>query len=193
MRALHAGRERRPGHSEERIEILRHGLTEGGAFHVESAAIELLGFSDLTNRVVGHGTNEHGRMSTDDINAQYSAMPIEFDPTHHVILIRVPRGYRKGMTADALYNQTRKWWRMGQRRFKADYAMSVHGGVVRAVYKIDAWEEPTEAVITEDPRRVGRHGFLCHIDSAMEAKYLFADVTAHFRLGAQTPFTYVNC
>lgn len=33
-----------------RIEILRHGLTEAEAFHLESAAMDLLGFSDLDNR-----------------------------------------------------------------------------------------------------------------------------------------------
>lgn len=39
-----------------RIEVLRHGLTEDEAFHLEAAAMDLLGLSDLTNRVVGHGT-----------------------------------------------------------------------------------------------------------------------------------------
>lgn len=52
-----------------RIEILRHGLTEDEAFHLEAAAMDLLGFSDLDNRVVGHGTRVKGRMGVDDINA----------------------------------------------------------------------------------------------------------------------------
>ena len=71
--------------------------------------------------------------------------------------------------------------------------MSVYGGAVRAVYKIDAWKEPTEALIAEDPRRLGRNGFVGHLDPGMDEKYRFADVTGHFRIGAQTPFTYVNC
>ena len=56
------------GH-EVHIDILRHGLTEDEAFHVESAAIELL--SDLTNQVPGHGTHRVGQMAVDDVNAQY--------------------------------------------------------------------------------------------------------------------------
>ncbi len=53
---------------------------------------------------------------------------------------------------------------------------------MRAVYKIDAWEEPTEAVIAEDPRRLGRNAFVGHLDPGMDQKYRFTDVTAHFRL-----------
>lgn len=47
----------------------------------------LLGFSDLTNRVVGKGTHWKGRMGVDDANAQYGARQVQFDPSHKVILI----------------------------------------------------------------------------------------------------------
>ena len=66
---------------------------------------------------------------------------------------------------------------MGRRRLGADYAMAVYGGVVRAVYAIDAWIEPTEEDIAAAPNRVGRHGFVGHIDKEMESRYVFADVT----------------
>ena len=177
-----------------RIEILRHYLTEDQAFHLEAAAMDLLEFSDLTNRVVGKGTRHLGRMGVDDINAQYGAEPVEFDPDHKVILIRVPRRFRKGMEDGALYEATRVWWRMGSRRKKADYAMAVHGGVVRAVYKINGWIEPTEADIAADPNRLGRHGFIGHVDEEMEERYLFADVTAYLpERGGMNPIRYVNC
>lgn len=74
-------------------------------------------------------------MSVDDINAQYGAKPVEFDPNHRVILIR-SRRFTHGMEHEELYETTRVWWRMGSRRHHADYAMAVHDGVVRAVYKI---------------------------------------------------------
>ena len=180
------------GH-EVHIDILRHGLTEDEAFHVESAAIELLGFSDLTNRVVGHGTDEVGRMGVDDVNAQYGAVPVDFDPSHKVILIR-SRRFRKVNGEDALYEATRVWWKVGSRRLKADYAMAVHGGVVRAVYKIDGWIKPTEEDIAEAPNRLGRYGFVGHVDSKMEERYLFADVTALLPpQGGMNPIRYVNC
>ena len=173
------------------IDILRHGLTEGEAFHVESAAIELL--SDLTNLVPGHDTHRVGRMAVDDVNAQYGAVAVDFDPSHNVILIR-SRRFRKGMSEDALYETTRVWWRVGPRRLKADYAMAVHDGVVRAVYKIDGWVKPTEEDIAEAPNRVGRQGFVGHVDPEMEERYLFADVTSLLpQQGGRNPIRYVNC
>lgn len=181
------------GH-EVRIEILRHTLTEEEAFHLEAAAMDLLGFSDLTNRVVGHGTRERGRMTVDDANAQYGARPVEFDPEHRVILIRSQR-FIHGMDSDALYETTRMWWRIASRmRRRAEYAMAVHGGVVRAVYRIDGWIEPAEDDIAEAPNRVGRWGFVGHRDKAMEERYLFADVTRYLpERGGRNPINYVNC
>jgi len=181
-----------PGH-EVHIDILRHGLTEDEAFHVESAAIELLGLSDLTNLVVGHGTHWQGRMGVDDVNAQYGAVPVDFDPSHNVILIR-SRRFRKVMGKDALYEATRMWWKVGSRRLKADYAMAVRGGVVRAVYKIDGWVKPTEEDIAKVPNRLGRHGFVGHVDPEMEERYLFADVASLVpQQGGRNPIRYVNC
>lgn len=179
------------GH-EVRIDIIRHGLTEAEAFLVESAAIDLLGFSDLTNRVVGHGTHERGLMGVDDINAQYGAVPVVFDPNHRLILIR-SRRFRKGITEEALYEATRVWWRIGRRRLGADYAMAVSGGVVRGVYAIDGWIEPTDEDIAAHPNRLGRYGFVGHVDRDLEARYLFADVTAWLPQGAMNPIKYVNC
>jgi hypothetical protein len=178
---------------EVRIEILRHGLTEEEAFHLESAAMDLLGLTDLANRVVGHGTHVLGRMSVDDINAQYGAKPVEFDPHHRVILIR-SRRFSRGITDEDLYEETRVWWRMGRKRLRADYAMAVYGGVVRAVYAIDGWIEPTDEDIAAASNRVGRHGFVGHIDKEMEGRYLFADVTAYLPVrGGRNPIRYVNC
>lgn len=176
-----------------RIEILRHGLDEAGALELEAATMDLLGFSDLSNRVVGHGTRVRGRMGVDDVNAQYGARPVEILPEHKVILIRVPRRFHKGMGEDELYEATRKWWRMGARRKKADYAMAVHGGVVRAVYRIDGWVDPTPEDIAVQPNRVGRHGFVGHVNAELSERYLFSDVTRFWKRGNQTPFRYVNC
>lgn len=176
-----------------RIDILRHGLTEREAFHLEAATMDLLGFSDLTNRIVGKGTHVLGRMGVDDLNAQYGAKPVNFDPDHRVILIR-SRRFTHGMDEHALYETTRMWWRLGPRRSRADYAMAVHGGVVRAVYRIDGWIEPTESDIAEEANRVGRFGFIGHRDEEMEKRYVFADVTAYLPArGGRNPIRYVNC
>ncbi|MDF1597944.1 MAG: hypothetical protein P1T08_17840 [Acidimicrobiia bacterium] len=176
-----------------RIEVLRHGLMEAEAFHVEAAAMDLLGISNLAILKAGHGTEAYGRMSVDDVNALYCARPVEFDPDHRVILIR-SRRFTHGMKHEDMYKTTRMWWRLGSRREGAEYAMAVYGGVVRAVYKIEEWIKPTEADIAKVPTRDGRYGFVGHRDTEMEKRYIFADVTEYVpERGGRNPIRYVNC
>lgn len=187
-----------------RIDILRHGLIEREAFLVESAAIDLLGLENLDNRVVGHETAERGRMSVTDVNALYGAAPVAIDPEHRVALIRVNRLFEKGMSDAALYEATRRWWRVGLRSrqlgsaWAPTWAMAVFGGVVRAVYRIDAWEQPTNEDIEIDPKRAGRSAFRGTRDPGLEAQYLHGDVSTYLRASdgghpSQNPIRYVNC
>jgi hypothetical protein len=187
-----------------RIELLRHGLGEREAFLVESAAIDLLGLQLLTNRVVGHDTAEIGRMSVMDINAMYGAVPIEINPNHRVVLIRINRLFERGMSDYELYEATRKWWRVGQLRrqlgttWAPEWAMTVFNGVVRAVYRIEAWEQPTAEDIAVDPTRATRWGFHGTRDLDLEMIYLHRDVSSYLRAtdtgqASQNPMRYVNC
>lgn len=176
-----------------RIEILRHGLDEPTAFHVEAAAIDLLGVDDLHNRVVGQHATVLGRMSVADINAEYGATPVVIDPSHQAVLIRISRQYTPGMTGNEIYEATRKWWRIGERRHKATHVMAAHGGLVRAVYAIDQWIRPTAEEIAADPPMETRWGFVGHPDPAWESRYLFGDVTAYLSQGNQNPIRYINC
>ena len=48
-----------------------------------------------------------------------------------VVLIRISRLYRPTMTAQALYEATRKWWVVNPDR-GPEYAFSIFGGVVKA-------------------------------------------------------------
>ena len=158
-----------------RIELLRHGLSEREAFLVESAAIDLLGLQHLMNRVVGHDAAELGRMSIMDVNALYGAGPVTIDPRHRVVLIRINHLFERGMSDDELYEATRKWWRVGPRQHRLgttwapEWAMAVFGGVVRAVYRIEAWEQPTDEDIARDAKRIGRWGLRGKRDVEMEA------------------------
>ena len=187
-----------------RIELLRHGLSEREAFLVESAAIDLLGLQSLDNRVVGREAVELGRMSVTDLNALYGATPVAIEPRHRVALIRINRLFERGMTEEALYEATRKWWRVGPRRrqlgttWAPEWAMAVFGGVVRAVYRIEAWEQPNDEAIAGGPKRVGRAAFRGKRDREMEAIYLHRDVSSYLRgidtgRASQNPVRYVNC
>lgn len=180
--------------AEVRIELLRHGLDEDGAFAVEAAVMDLLGIADLHNRVVGHDTAQVGRMTISDLNAAYGATPVTIDSQHPVLLIRVAREFRRGITDAELYEATRSWWKVSLTRAqKARWACAVFGGVVRAVYAIESWESPTPELVDEDARRAGRWAFVGRRDPDMESQYLFRDVTAYLPMAAQNPVRYVNC
>ncbi len=178
------------------IDLLRHGLSEDEAFLVESVAIDLAGAQSLTNRVVGHNAIELGRMSVMDINAQYGATPVEIDPAHRVVLIRINRLFKRGMSDDDLYEATRRWWKVGLQRRQIGtpeapmWALAIYHGVVRSVYRINAWEpSPDEGS--------GRWGFCGTRDLAMENLYLLRDVSSHLRAlnghPSQNPMRYINC
>ena len=77
------------------IEVLRHGLSETEALQVESAAIDLLGVKNLTNRVHGHGSSSVGRSGVAELTATLDAKPIEIKLK--AILININKNFFHGM------------------------------------------------------------------------------------------------
>lgn len=189
------------------IKILRHGMSESEALLVESSAIDLVSLmqrADLTTRVRGHDAVSFGLMSIDDINVAYGAVPITIDSGHPVVLIRINRLFARDMSYDELYEATRKWWVVGPERRKPgspvapQWAMAVFGGIVRAVYRIDGWQRPSQEDIAVDPKRRKRWAFNGERDPKLEAIYMHRDVWANLRdpvsgRASQNPMRYVNC
>src|SRR6266699_4312369 len=164
------------------IDVLRHGLSERESLRLESVAIDLL--PSLANRVAGH---ESGRMSVTELDAHY-ARPVEIDAAHRVVLIRLNNSFGRSVgDAEQLYDATRRWWRVGDRARDLgsarapEWAMAVYQGVVRAVYRIEGWEQPPQAQIGGDPKHEGRWGFFGTPDPSMEALYLHRDVSSYLR------------
>jgi hypothetical protein len=169
---------------EVRLDILRHGLEEETAFHVEAATIDALRLDArdmglLTNVVAGRDA-EQGRQSVADINALYTAPPVEIAPEHKAVLIRINNEWFRGISPERLYAVTRASWVIGANRRALggprapDYAFGVYRGVVRAVYKIEAW--------TADPRplqpgKPARWVFTGHPDTGLASDYLGRDVS----------------
>jgi hypothetical protein len=188
----------RAGHA-VRIGILRHGLTPDEAILVESAAIDLLRFDALSNRVHGHHSRDAGLTTTNGINARYGATPITIDPTDRVVLIQPCRMFREGMTEAELFRITSAWWVIGAAKREVGsprapaLAMTVHDGVVRAVYRIIGWRAVTVDQAQADPGAAGRWVFEGHRDAEAEERYLLRDVTSYFRQGQQNPLVFVNC
>ncbi len=122
--------------------------------------------------------------------------PIEV--TEPALLIRIPRFYRRGMSAQALYEATRGVWKVGQRREVAKFAFAVFEGLIMAVYEIESWHPAGSTVYTtrhsEEVRRPGRWEF-CGREAGgnMAAKYVGRSVASCFPRGQQNPVVYVNC
>jgi hypothetical protein len=128
---------RRAG-QELRVDILAHALPDEATAHrLEAAVIDLLR-QELTNIVRGQDATDRGRSPLADLRARYTRKPATV--TEPALLIRIPKRYREGMPAHALYEATRGVWRVDPARVRrARYAMPVVHGVVREVYRIAAW------------------------------------------------------
>lgn len=181
------------------IEILRHGLEEDSAFMLESATIDLLGFDDLANRVVGQHAVSLGRADVDEVNSRLGAHPVTFLPEDRLLLIRVAREFHRGIDEAALYEATRRWWRVDARRRQLggprapDFALSVYRGVVRAAYRIEGWEPAPIEALKASTNMAGRWGFWGTPAADILERYKFGDVTSMLPQAAQNPLRYVNC
>ncbi len=166
------------------VDIIRHGLTDEEAYEAEGAVIDalrLLGH-DLTNLARGKWARSQGWVALDELRARYAAPPVTIDD--RVVLIRINKLFRHGMTDEELYTATRQWWVMNPRR-RPEFALAVFNGVVRAAYKIDpdGWQREKNR----------RWQFAGSRDAGAEAKYAWRDVRAYAKQGAQNPIKYVNC
>jgi hypothetical protein len=167
--------------------------------------IDLLGLDDLTNLAPGWRSIQLGRMSLEQLIFYYAAKPVDIDDP--VLLIRINRLYRHGMSAEELYDATRSCWKLSRRREKAKYAFAVFEGVVREVYEIESWHPglstPDHSGVhghREAARAATDHGsparweFVGKIaPEAVRLRYRGGSVSRYFPKGAQSPVRYVNC
>jgi len=174
-----------------RLEILRHGMTDGEAFLVEGAAIDLLSHhgqigpgetaATLSNLQRGHDVGR-GISSVEDLAARYAARHVDIED--RLILIRPSNLWWEAKNDDERYEATRKWWRVDEaRRSRYHHAAAVVDGIVRMVWKIDHWEQ--------DPS-LRRAAFTGSRDPQLEARYVWGDVSRFMPVGAQNPIRYVQ-
>ncbi len=168
--------------------IHRHGLTENEAFEVEAALIDLakwLGIK-LTNIVNGHHSSDRGRMTAQEVIAQYDA-PV-LDIQEPVMLVILNRNYQRGMTADQLYEITQGNWVVGTRRNQVQYVLAVYDGLVREVYSAQSWL-PVKDKKAKTSKRWRFTGTI-----ATELQHYVGGSVAHYiTQGSQNPVRYLNC
>ncbi|MBF8274892.1 MAG: hypothetical protein HW380_3997 [Magnetococcales bacterium] len=179
------------------IDILTHALpNEETALRIEAAIIDFFGLDLLSNAVRGWQSIQFGRMPLKTLVTYYAAAPGEIDDP--VLLIRINKLYRHGMSARELYEATRGVWKLNKKRVESvKFAFSVFEGVVREVFEVDSWYPagslPYETRSTSDVTLEGRWEFEGHIAmDDIRNKYIDRSVKKYLPQKAQNPISYVN-
>lgn len=161
--------------------VLRHGLTEHAAFEVEAAVIDFVGIPNLSNLQSGHYSTDFGLKTIDEVKAMYSAPP--FATNEAVLLININKRFDREMTANEIYDATRKSWVVGARRNKAKYAVATYRGLTREVYQINEWYQIGN--------RWGFNGYLA--DETTRNNLRYKSIAGMSARGAANPIRYINC
>ena len=172
-----------------KIDIVRHGLDELAAFEVEAALIDVLGLVGVGNRVIGHH-GERGLESSRDIEIRYGAKPLESDEP--LLLIKINQLYKRGMSADKVYDAVRWCWKLDiNKAKKVKCVLAVANRTVRGVF------EPTsfERVSKEQAKADGNPNFAGRIyfnGVAIDSEYLNTPVGGLNVMGQANPIRYLN-
>lgn len=163
------------GYSVKRL-IVNWGLSENEAFVAEATLINLLNRMpdiQLTNEVSGH--HVHESLTTEEFELQYGAVPLEKeDIKHSILVIKINKLYRRGMSEEELYDAVRGFWAASLKSIEArkvKYVFGVYNGLIVGVYKPDVWhygyemiDIPQRGILTpEDYERIkNRVYFVCN-------------------------------
>lgn len=187
------------------IELLAFGLDEETAFKVEAAAIDLIGFENLTNKVLGHGSRRAGRMTVQEVEARLCVEPIG-EITEPCALIKIRDSFpdSASRTDQELYDATRGMWKLNidQARKNAKFVLGIYGGVVREVYEVTEWLPANSTLYsaasknwkgTQDYKSEGRIEFVGKIaKESIRNKYLWKSVSHLYKVGNASPVMYAG-
>lgn len=144
---------------EVKVDIIRHGMaTKEEALLVESSVIDVYGIENLTNKVKGHGSAEFGRASLAELAARYA--PEEAEILHRVVFVKLANTFKKGMSAEALYEAARGVWSLSpETARKYNYVLALWEGLVVEVYHVERWQPADPA---HYPKRFGKDLLTAH-------------------------------
>ena len=114
------------------------------------------------------------------------------DLEENLVVIKINRSYKEGMSEQELYEVTRgKWKRRLENVQHIKYALSVCKGIVVEVYEIDSWAEATpdfEDKFKYYPSRYGRIEFTGKVASKIiRDKYIGKSVAHLYKYGEANP------
>jgi hypothetical protein len=128
-----------------------------------------------------------------DLVIRYGARPIDIrEPS---VLLRITQLFRPGMSASELYEATRGVWPIGKRRETLKYAMAVHSGVVREVYRIRSWHRGDTSLYRHRAKKedwANRWEFVGSVaEPTVRSRYAGGSVEHLLPDGARNPIRYV--
>ena len=169
------------------IDILRHGLDSNTASEVEASLIDVLGLIEAGNQIRGHGA-DRGICSADELQIRYGARELRSDEP--LLLIKINRHYRPGMSPEAVCHEARWCWRMDLNRAKrARYILAVAHGIVRGVFRPLRFGHVSKAQAASQ-REVGRVYF--DASPVLDSPYMWTSVRAFCQPNQANPIRYVN-
>ncbi|MDE6743245.1 MAG: hypothetical protein K2J95_05130 [Lachnospiraceae bacterium] len=115
------------------------------------------------------------------------------DIKENIVIIKINKSYREGMSETELYDVTRGCWKRKIASVeKADYAIAVVYGIVKEVYQIDEWlpakNEVRETIPYNEVADAGRIIFKGRTaDEKIRKRYRDYSVAGLFKRGEASP------
>lgn len=115
------------------------------------------------------------------------------DLKENIAIIKINKSYRASMSALELYDCTRGCWKRKLESVQmVEYVLAVAGGIVREVYKVDAWMPAKylnrKTIPYYENVEKGRIGFSGEVaDSEIRKKYIGKKTTELFKRGEANP------
>ena len=150
----------------------------------------------------------HESLTTEEFELQYGAVPLEKeDIKQTVLVIKINKLYRRGMSEEELYDAVRGFWAASLKSIESrrvKYVFGVYNGLIVGVYKPDSWhygyemiDVPQKDILTsEDFERLkNRIYFVCkdyrNLDE--EGRFYLHKSIAKLKVNqsAQNPITYL--
>ena len=139
-------------------------------------------------------------MDVDQLIALYNA-PRVVIRDKGVLLIRINRLFRHGMSPAELYEATRGVWKIGRRRDSVRLVLAIYQGVVKEVYQVRRWEladwqayrfrrDELKGRKERDKNRWQFEGSVAK--EPIRGRYLGKDVSKYLVKGAMNPIQYVK-
>lgn len=170
-----------------KIEIVRHGLDEDTAHHVEAALIDMLNLTASGNLVKGHGV-DLGHTTAEEIQIRYGAHQLE--SKEPLLLIKINRYYKVGMSSQEIYDVARWCWRLSiERARRARYVLAVANGIVRGVFA-EASFHPVTSETARTVNDIGRVYFDAKV--VVDSPFLWCSTQEFGKPGQASPIRYLN-